>query len=50
MSARLQFLGATDDEITGSRSLLTLPDGMKILVDFGTTQTNDSMKFEQNLN
>lgn len=50
MSAKLQFLGATDNEITGSRTLFTLPDGMKVLIDFGLTQTNDSGKFEQNLN
>lgn len=50
MSAKVQFLGATDDEITGSRSLLTLPNGLKILIDFGLTQNNDSMKFEQTLN
>lgn len=50
MNASVQFLGATDDEITGSRSLLKLPNGLKILVDFGLTQTNSSMKFEQNLN
>jgi len=49
LNAKVQFLGATDD-ITGSRSLLTLPDGMKILIDFGLTQINDSGKFEQNLN
>ena len=49
-SAKIQFLGATDNEVTGSRSLLTLPNGMKILIDFGQTQNNDSVKFEQNLN
>lgn len=49
-NARVQFLGATNDEVTGSRSLLTLPNGLKILIDFGQMQNNDSMKFEQTLN
>ena len=50
MIAKVQFLGATDDMVTGSRSLLTLPNGLKVLVDFGLTQNNDSVKFEQTLN
>lgn len=50
VNARVQFLGATNDEVTGSRSLLTLPNGLKILIDFGQMQNNDSMKFEQTLN
>lgn len=36
---KVQFLGA-NSEVTGSRSLLTMPNGLKILVDFGMTQSN----------
>lgn len=36
----IQFLGANNGEVTGSRTLLTLPNGLKILVDFGMTQSN----------
>lgn len=35
----LRFLGATS-EITGSRTLLTMDDGYKILIDFGMKQSN----------
>lgn len=45
----VQFLGATDNHVTGSRNLLTFPDGLKVLVDFGLTQTNDG-SFEETLN
>ena len=37
---QVQFLGANSGEITGSRTLLTLPNGLKILIDFGMTQSN----------
>lgn len=39
---KIKFLGAVKDagEVTGSRTLLTLPDGMNILVDFGIIQSN----------
>ena len=36
----VQFLGANSGEITGSRSLLTMPNGLKILIDFGMSQSN----------
>lgn len=38
----IKFLGAVENagEVTGSRTLLTLPDGMKILIDFGMIQSN----------
>ena len=48
MSAKVQFLGANSGEITGSRSLLTMPNGLKILIDFGMTQSNLG-KLEENL-
>ena len=35
----VQFLGA-NSEVTGSRSLLTMPNGLKVLIDFGMTQSN----------
>ena len=35
----IQFLGG-NKEVTGSRTLLTMPDGLKILVDFGMIQSN----------
>lgn len=37
---KIQFLGANSGEITGSRSLLTMPNGLKILIDFGMSQSN----------
>lgn len=39
---KIKLLGAVKEagEVTGSRTLLTLPDGMKILVDFGIIQSN----------
>ena len=36
----MQFLGANSGEITGSRTLLTMPNGLKILIDFGMAQSN----------
>ena len=38
----IKFLGAVEGagEVTGSRTLLTTPDGLKILVDFGMLQSN----------
>lgn len=36
---KIQFLGG-NKEVTGSRTLLTMPDGLKILVDFGMVQSN----------
>ena len=36
---KVQFLGG-NKEVTGSRTLLTMPDGLKILVDFGMIQSN----------
>ena len=35
----LNFLGAVG-EVTGSRNLLTMPNGLKILIDFGMSQSN----------
>lgn len=35
----IRFLGATE-EVTGSRTLLTIKDEMKILIDFGMTQSS----------
>ena len=45
----LKFLGAVG-EVTGSRNLLTMPNGLKILIDFGMSQSNlgqleDTMKW-----
>lgn len=37
---KVQFLGANSGEVTGSRSLLTMPNGLKILIDFGMSQSN----------
>lgn len=39
---KIKFLGAVENagDVTGSRTLLTLPDGMEILVDFGIIQSN----------
>lgn len=39
---RIKFLGAVKGagEVTGSRTLLTTPDGLKILIDFGMIQSN----------
>ncbi len=37
---KVQFLGANSGEVTGSRSLLTMANGLKILIDFGMTQSN----------
>lgn len=41
-SLEIKFLGAVENagEVTGSRTLLTLPDDMKIIVDFGMVQSN----------
>lgn len=36
---KVQFLGAVG-EVTGSRNLLTMPNGLKILIDFGMSQSN----------
>lgn len=38
----IKFLGAVEGagEVTGSRTLLTTPDGLNILVDFGMVQSN----------
>lgn len=38
----LKFLGAVEGagEVTGSRTLLTTPDGINILIDFGMIQSN----------
>ena len=36
----VQFLGANSGEITGSRTLLTMPNGLKVLIDFGMSQSN----------
>lgn len=38
----IRFLGAVEGagDVTGSRTLLTTPDGLNILVDFGMTQSN----------
>lgn len=35
----VKFLGAVG-EVTGSRNLLTMPNGLKILIDFGMSQSN----------
>ena len=35
----IKFLGAVG-EVTGSRNLLTMPNGLKILIDFGMSQSN----------
>lgn len=43
---KIQFLGATDGEVTGSRNLLTFPSGLKILVDIGLMQGSEG-KFEE---
>lgn len=39
---QVKFLGAVEGagEVTGSRTLLTMPDGLNILVDFGMQQSN----------
>lgn len=42
---KIQFLGG-NREVTGSRTLLTMPNGLKILIDFGMVQANEG-KFEE---
>lgn len=48
---KIKFLGAVEGagEVTGSRTLLTTPDGLNILIDFGMIQSNLG-KLEETLN
>lgn len=41
MDAKIQFLGATNT-VTGSKTLLTTPNGLKILIDCGLYQANNT--------
>lgn len=48
MFLNIKFLGATNGEVTGSRTLVTFAHGLKVLVDFGMMQSNDGA-FSQTL-